>query len=92
MGTNTVARSARATAPEDLCRGQWQNRPTKLDEDKPYLHERRAAGYTNTWTLWQETKGKRLPCGYGARPRPLSAVALEPAAGRRAPSTRTIAG
>ena len=43
MTYRTVQRLADAARPEDLFRGQWQNRPTKLDDFKPYLH---AIGYT----------------------------------------------
>ncbi|MER0477503.1 transposase [Streptomyces sp. Edi2] len=35
MTHRTVKRLADAAAPEDLFQGQWQNRPTKLDDFKP---------------------------------------------------------
>ncbi|WP_328862940.1 hypothetical protein [Streptomyces sp. NBC_00306] len=56
MTYRTVQRLADAARPEDLFQGQWQNRPTKLDDFKPYLHERWAEGCTNAWTLWEEIK------------------------------------
>ena len=56
MTDRTVQRLADAARPEDLFQGQWQNRRTKLDDFKSYLHERRAEGCTNAWTLWEEIK------------------------------------
>ncbi|MGY5081525.1 ISL3 family transposase [Streptomyces nigrescens] len=66
MTHRTVKRLADAAAPEDLFQGQWQNRPTKLDDFKPYLHERWAEGCTNAWTLWEEIKAHGYAGGYGA--------------------------
>ncbi|WP_432089535.1 hypothetical protein [Streptomyces sp. bgisy095] len=40
MTYRIVQRLADAATPEDLFQGQWQNRRTKLDDFKPYLHER----------------------------------------------------
>ncbi|MFE2498935.1 transposase [Streptomyces scopuliridis] len=44
---------------------QNQNRPTKLDDFKPYLHELWAEGCTNAWTLWEEIKEHGYAGGYG---------------------------
>ncbi|MEU3723221.1 transposase [Streptomyces sp. NPDC031705] len=66
MAYRTVQRLADAARPEDLFQGQWQNRPTKLDDFKPYLHERWAKGCTNAWTLWEEIKAHGYTGGYGA--------------------------
>ncbi|MGX1761679.1 ISL3 family transposase, partial [Streptomyces lydicus] len=66
MTHRTVKRLADAAAPEDLFQGQWQHRPTKLDDFKPYLHERWAEGCTNAWTLWEEIKVHGYAGGYGA--------------------------
>lgn len=66
MTHRTVKRLADAAAPEDLFQGQWQNRPTKLDDFKPYLHERWAEGCTNAWTLWEEIKAHGYTGRYGA--------------------------
>ncbi|WDT59722.1 transposase [Streptomyces sp. G7(2002)] len=66
MTHRTVKRLADAASPEDLFQGQWQNRPTKLDDFKPYLHERWAEGCTNAWTLWEEIKAHGYAGGYGA--------------------------
>ncbi|AUH44656.1 transposase [Streptomyces sp. CMB-StM0423] len=65
MTHRTVKRLADAAAPEDLFQGQWQNRPTRLDDFKPYLHERWAEGCTNAWTLWEEIKAHGYAGGYG---------------------------
>ncbi|MFE7332329.1 AAA family ATPase [Streptomyces sp. NPDC057565] len=60
MTHRTVKRLADAAAPEDLFQGQWQNRPTILDEYKPYLDDRWNQGCTNAWALWEEI----APFGY----------------------------
>ncbi|MGW7008731.1 hypothetical protein ACWGCW_39635 [Streptomyces sp. NPDC054933] len=88
-----MPRFAQAKTPEDLFRGQWQNRRTKLDEYKPYLHERWAEGCANAWTLWEEIKEHGYTGGYGAvraRLRPLRSN--QQPVGARPPSARTIAG
>ncbi|MFE6848839.1 hypothetical protein [Streptomyces sp. NPDC057686] len=51
MGLSTVQRFAPARTPEALFQGQWQDRPTKLDRFKPYLHQRWQDGFTNAWKL-----------------------------------------
>jgi transposase len=56
MTYRTVQRLADAAQPEDLFQGQWQNRRTKLDDFKPYLHEQWSEGCTNAWTLWEGIK------------------------------------
>ncbi|HEX5567833.1 MAG TPA: ISL3 family transposase [Streptomyces sp.] len=60
MSQNTVLRFSRATTPEELFTGQWQNRPSVLDEYKPYLDDRWSAGCTSAWKLWEEI----VPLGY----------------------------
>lgn len=65
MTYRTVQRLADAAIPEDLFQGQWQNRKTKLDDFKPYLPERWAAGCTNAWPLWQEIQTHGYTGGYG---------------------------
>ncbi|MEU7071395.1 transposase [Streptomyces narbonensis] len=93
MTYRTVQRLADAATPEDLFQGQWQNRRTKLDDFKPYLHERWAEGCTNAWTLWEEIKTHGYRGGYGAVRaylRPLRTTPTAPAA--RPPSPRTVAG
>ncbi|SFY41732.1 hypothetical protein OH786_38415 (plasmid) [Streptomyces atratus] len=47
MTYRTVKLFADAVAPEDLFRGQWQGRPSKLDAFKPYLDDRWNQGCTN---------------------------------------------
>lgn len=86
MTYRTVQRLADAARPEDLFQGQWQNRRTKLDDFKPYLHERWAEGCPNAWTLWKEIQSHGYAGGYG-----LSVLTLVPSgapcqmAGRRRP-------
>ncbi|MFF0887123.1 ISL3 family transposase [Streptomyces sp. NPDC003456] len=41
-------------------RGQWQNRPSVLDDYKPCLDDRWSEGCTNAWRLWEEI----VPLGY----------------------------
>ncbi|MFJ3576035.1 hypothetical protein [Streptomyces rubiginosohelvolus] len=60
MTWRTVKQLAEAKAPEELFTGQWQNRPSVLDDYKPYLDDRWNEGCTNAWKLWQET----VPLGY----------------------------
>ncbi|MFB7168157.1 ISL3 family transposase [Streptomyces sp. NPDC056242] len=60
MAWHTVKRFADATKPEDLFTGQWQNRPSVLDDYKPYLDDRWNEGLTNAWKLWEEI----VPLGY----------------------------
>ncbi|MFE7331396.1 ISL3 family transposase [Streptomyces sp. NPDC057565] len=61
MTHRTVKSLADAAKPEDLFRGQWQyNRPSALDEYKPYLDGRWSEGCTNAWKLWEEI----IPLGY----------------------------
>lgn len=47
MTSRTVKLFADAATPEDLFRGQWQGRPSKLDAFKPYLDGRWNQGCTN---------------------------------------------
>ncbi|MFJ9690426.1 hypothetical protein ACIRRX_32660 [Streptomyces bacillaris] len=93
MTWRTVKQLAEAKAPEELFTGQWQNRPSVLDNYKPYLDDRWNEGCTNAWKLWEEI----VPLGYKgsyqrvraylykkrASPRPVVA---------RPPSPRTVAG
>ncbi|MET8628707.1 hypothetical protein ABZW30_34035 [Kitasatospora sp. NPDC004669] len=54
MTYRTVKALADVSNPEDLFRGQWQNRPSALDDYKPYLDDRWREGCTNAWKLWEE--------------------------------------
>ncbi|MFE2737983.1 hypothetical protein [Streptomyces sp. NPDC059349] len=56
----TVKLLADATTPEDLFHGQWQGRPSVLDEYRPYLDYRWNQGCTNAWKAWEEI----VPLGY----------------------------
>jgi transposase len=60
MAWHTVKRFAEASKPEDLFTGQWQNRPSVLDDYKSYLDDRWNEGFTNAWKLWEEI----VPLGY----------------------------
>jgi hypothetical protein len=64
MTLNTIPRFSRATAPEEMFAGQWQNRATRLDDYKPYLDQRWQEGCTNAWKLWKEIKEQGCPRGY----------------------------
>ncbi|WP_328493486.1 transposase [Streptomyces sp. NBC_00414] len=93
MTWRTVKQLADAAAPEALFTGQWQNRPSILDDYKRYLDDRWSEGFTNAWKLWEEI----VPLGYKGShqrvrvylhkkrtsPRPVIA---------RPPSPRTVAG
>jgi transposase len=54
MTYRTVKQLADAATPEELFTGQWQNRPSVLDDYKPYLDDRWNEGCTNAWKLWEE--------------------------------------
>lgn len=60
MTWRTVKQLAEAKAPEELFTGQCQNRPSVLDDYKPYLDDRLSEGFTNAWKLWEEI----VPLGY----------------------------
>ncbi|MER6151578.1 ISL3 family transposase [Streptomyces hirsutus] len=60
MTYRTVKQFADAAAPEELFTGQWQKRPSVLDDYKPYLDDRWSEGCTNAWKLWEEI----VPLGY----------------------------
>lgn len=93
MTSRTVQRLADAASPEELFQGQWQNRRTKLDDFRPYLHERWAEGYTNAWTLWGEIKTHGYTGGYGAVRAYLQPFRTSPSAPvARPPSPRTVTG
>ncbi|MGI5478688.1 ISL3 family transposase [Streptomyces lavendofoliae] len=93
MTYRTVKQLADAATPEELFTGQWQNRPSVLDDYKPYLDDRWSEGCTNAWKLWEEI----VPLGYKGSyqrvranlhdkrtsPQPVTA---------RPPSPRTVAG
>ncbi len=54
MTSRTVESFAGAATPEDLFRGQWQGRPSKLDAFKPYLDGRWNQGCTNALAVWEK--------------------------------------
>ncbi|MFC8919515.1 hypothetical protein ACFT5C_27495 [Streptomyces sp. NPDC057116] len=51
MTWRTVKQFAEVATSEELFTGQWQNRPSVLDECKPYLDDRWNEGCTNAWKL-----------------------------------------
>lgn len=76
-----------------LFAGQWQNRPTKLDAFKPYLHQQWADGRTNAWRLWEEITERGYRGGYAAVRdylRPMRTTPRTPDI--RPPSVRTVTG
>ncbi|MFD9684731.1 hypothetical protein ACFXPX_24650 [Kitasatospora sp. NPDC059146] len=54
MTYRMVKALADAANPEEFFQGQWQNRPSVLDDYKPYLDDRWNDGCTNSWKLWEE--------------------------------------
>ncbi|MFG2951909.1 transposase [Streptomyces adustus] len=60
MTWRTVKQLADAAAPEEMFTGQWQKRPSVLDDYKPYLDDRWNEGFTNAWKLWEQI----VPLGY----------------------------
>jgi transposase len=66
MTLNTILSFSRATTPEELFTGQWQDRATRLDPYKPYLDQRWQEGCTSAWKLWEEIKKQGYPRGYAS--------------------------
>ncbi|MFD8216830.1 transposase [Streptomyces sp. NPDC059697] len=60
MTYRTVKLLADAATLEDLFHGQWQGRPSVLDEYRPYLDDRWNLSCTNAWKAWEEI----VPLGY----------------------------
>ncbi|MEU9992896.1 ISL3 family transposase [Streptomyces sp. NPDC048045] len=93
MTYRTVKQFADAAMPEELFSGQWQNRPSVLDDYKSYLDDRWTEGCTNAWKLWEEIVPLGCKCSYQrvraylhdkrTSPQPVTA---------RPPSPRTVAG
>lgn len=94
MTCRTVQRLAGAARPQDLFQGRWQNRRTRLDDFKPYLHERWAEGCTNALVLREEARTHGYTGGYGAVRACLQPFCTSPAAPatRPPPRARSPAG
>ncbi|MEW1912554.1 transposase [Kitasatospora sp. NPDC085895] len=93
MTYRTVKALADAVTPEDLFQGQWQSRPSVLDDYKPYLDDRWSEGCTNAWKLWEEI----VPLGYkGSYQRVRAYLRLKRTSPQpvtaQPPSPRTVAG
>ena len=65
MTHRTVGRFAHAATPEVLLWGQWQNKPSMVDDFKPYLQQRWAEGHTNATHLLKEIKALGYRGSYG---------------------------
>ncbi|MGW1659350.1 ISL3 family transposase [Streptomyces atratus] len=93
MAYRTVKLLADATTPEDLFHGQWQGRPSVLDEYRPYLDDRWNQGCTNAWKAWEEI----VPLGYPGSYQRVRAyfrtkrLSVDPVTAPP-PSPRTVAG
>ncbi|MGW9431337.1 transposase [Streptomyces decoyicus] len=79
--------------PEELFTGQWQNRPSVLDDHKPYLDDRWYEGCANTRKLWEEI----VPLGYKGSYQQVRAYLHDKRTSPRPvtappPSLRTVAG
>ncbi|MEU4351781.1 hypothetical protein [Streptomyces sp. NPDC023838] len=90
---HTVKQLADAATPEKLFTGQWQNRPSVIDDYKSHLDDRWNEGCTNAWKLWEEI----VPLGYEGSYQRVRAFPHEKHTARRAvtarpPSPRTVAG
>ncbi|WP_225804292.1 hypothetical protein [Streptomyces sp. NK15101] len=93
MTYRTVKQLADVQIPEELFTGQWQNRPSVLDEYKTYLDDRWAEGRSNAWKLWEEI----VPLGYRGSYQRVRAYLQEKRTSprtvtARAPSPRSVAG
>ncbi|MFD7481051.1 ISL3 family transposase [Streptomyces sp. NPDC059837] len=93
MTYRTVKLLADATTPEDLFHGQWQGRPSVLDEYRTYLDDRWNQGCTNAWKAWEEI----VPLGYKGSYQRVRAyfrtkrLSIDPVTAPP-PSPRTVAG
>ncbi|UFQ99851.1 ISL3 family transposase [Streptomyces sp. Go40/10] len=92
MTYRTVKLLADAATPEGLFHGQWQSRPSVLDEYRPYLDDRWNQGCTNAWRAWEEI----VPLGYKGSYQRVRAYfhtkRLSADPGGPPPSPRTVTG
>jgi transposase len=84
MTWRTVKQLADAATPEKLFTGQWQNRPSVLDDHKSHLDDRWNEGCTNAWKLWEEI----VPLGYKGSHQRVRAYLHEKRTARRAVTAR----
>ncbi|MEU9882579.1 transposase [Streptomyces phaeochromogenes] len=61
MTLNTILRFSRATTPEEMFTGQWQNRATRLDTYKPYPDQRWQEGCTNAGNYGRRSRSRAVP-------------------------------
>jgi hypothetical protein len=94
LAKETVRRFARAASVEDLLAKSRDQRPSVLDEFKPYLHERWNAGCTNVLQLHAEIQAAGYQGSYGTVRdylQPFRALAAAPPAVPAPPKVRHVA-
>ncbi|MFI7644420.1 ISL3 family transposase [Nonomuraea sp. NPDC049400] len=92
MGDRTVIRYAHAASPEELLWGQWTNKPSAVDDFKPYLHQRWQAGERNATRLLKEITALGYRGSYGALSTYLRPLRAARPVAPPAPSVRKVTG
>lgn len=92
MGHNTVIRYAHAATPEELLWGQWTNKPSAVDDFKPYLHQRWEAGEHNATRLLKEITTLGYRGSYAALSDYLRPMRAPHPVAPPAPSVRKVTG
>ncbi|MGJ6969720.1 ISL3 family transposase, partial [Streptosporangium sp. G11] len=92
MGHHTVIRYARATTPEELLWGQWTNKPSAVDDFKPYLHQRWKEGEHNATRLLKEITALGYRGSYAALSDYLRPMRAPSPVAPPAPSVRKVTG
>lgn len=77
MGHPTVIRYAHAAAPKGLLWGQWTNKPSAVDDVKPYL-DQRWEGEHNATRLLKQITAHGYPTIGGFYQPPVLSVRLQP--------------
>ncbi|MFB9601365.1 hypothetical protein ACFFTQ_00015 [Streptomyces roseofulvus] len=92
MTYRTVKQLADVATPEELFTGQRQNRPSVLDDYKPYLDDLRSEGCTNAWKLWEQIVPLGYKSGYQRVRACLHVKRTSPQPVSARPTPRTVAG
>lgn len=92
MGQHTVIRYARAETADELLWGQWTNKPSAVDDFKPYLHQRWAEGERNATRLLKEITAQGYRGSYAALSNYLRPMRVPRPVAPATPSVRKVTG
>ncbi|MFC5748077.1 hypothetical protein [Actinomadura rugatobispora] len=92
MGSGTVIRYVRAETADELLWGQWTTKPSKVDDYKPYLHQRWEEGERNAARLLEEITAMGYRGSYGALSAYLRPLRVPQPVTAAAPSARKVTG